>query len=224
MRVGANFENDSCNFVVWAPYHSQIDLQLIEPELQIKMEKNENNYFTLKTSGIKPNATYMYQLDGKILKPDPASHFQPNGVFGPSAVVNHEEFAWKDHDWHGADIKELVFYELHVGAFTPEGTFKSVLSRVKELADFGVNALELMPISQFSGNRNWGYDGVFPFAVQNTYGNPNDLKALVNECHLHNVALFIDCVYNHLGPEGNCLNDYGPYFPIKQNRSLGTFH
>ncbi len=177
------------------------------------MEKAGSGYWTLTMEGFEPNTEYMYRLDGKVDKPDPASHFQPNGIFSPSTVVDHEEFAWKDIDWTGAEIKDLIFYELHVGTFTPEGNFKSALERIKELSEFGINAIELMPITQFSGKRNWGYDGVFPYAVQNTYGNPNELKALVNECHLHGVALFIDCVYNHLGPEGSCLNDYGPYFP-----------
>lgn len=182
------------------------------------MEKSKGAYWKVNAEGIKPDTQYMYQLNSEVSKPDPASHFQPHGVYGPSAVVDHESFEWKDLNWHGLDIQELIFYELHVGAFTQEGTFKALLDRIKELADFGINAVELMPVSQFSGQRNWGYDGVFPFACQNSYGTPDELKAVVNECHLQGIALFIDFVYNHFGPEGNCLPDYGPYFSYKMTR------
>ncbi len=127
----------------------------------------------------------------------------------------------KIRSWRGLDLKELVFYEVHVGTFTLEGTFEAITRRIKELAEFGINALELMPITQFSGKRNWGYDGVFPFAVQNTYGTPEDLKKLVNQCHLNDVSVFIDFVYNHLGPEGNCLIDYGPYFSSEKKTPWG---
>ena len=150
------------------------------------------------------------------VKPDPASHYQPDGVFGASQVIDHDIFHWKDRDWHGLDIKDLIFYELHVGTFTPEGTFKAAAQRIAELQEFGINAVELNAHHSIFGKRNWGYDGVFPFAVQNSYGTPDDLKALVNECHLYGIALFVDFVYNHLGPEGNCLNNYGPYFPNTQ--------
>lgn len=216
MRIGADFQYGTCRFSVWAPYCNQVTLSLTKDHQYFAMEKAGEGYWAFETEGLEPNTEYMYRLDGKDVKPDPASHFQPNGVFGSSTLVDHDAFVWKDRDWHGLDIKDSVFYELHVGTFTPEGTFRAMLSRVKELSEFGINAIELMPITQFSGQRNWGYDGVFPFAVQNTYGNPDELKALVNECHLQNVALFVDFVYNHLGPEGNCLNDYGPY--LSSNR------
>ncbi len=186
------------------------------------MQQAGGGYWTHTIDGLEADTTYMYQLDGKEAKPDPASHYQPNSVFGPSAVVDHDIFKWKDRDWRGLRISDLVFYELHVGAFTPEGTFQAALQRIKELKEFGINAVELMPITQFSGSRNWGYDGVFPFSVQNTYGSPDDLKALVNECHQQSVALFIDFVYNHLGPEGNCLNDYAPYFPTSRMGRWGA--
>jgi maltooligosyltrehalose trehalohydrolase len=213
MLVGANFEGNCCSFSVWAPNHKQVKLLLTQDNQLLGMLNMGNGYFGLETDMAKPGDTYLYRLDRGQTKPDPASHFQPTGVFGASAVIDHTSYAWKDADWRGIEVEDLVFYEVHVGAFTSEGTFKSMMTRIGELADFGVNALELMPIVQFSGRRNWGYDGVFPFAVQNTYGQPSDLKALVDECHRHGVALFLDFVYNHVGPEGNCLNDYGPYFP-----------
>lgn len=213
MFVGANFEGNSCRFAVWAPYHKQVKLFLDAKNELLDMQPAGDGYFTLQTTRAKPNDTYLYRLDSAKTKPDPASHYQPKGVFGASAVIDHANYVWSDNAWGGLDLEDLVFYEVHVGAFTLEGAFKSMLPRIKELADFGFNALELMPIVQFSGKRNWGYDGVFPFAVQNTYGEPDDLKALVDECHRRGMALFLDLVYNHVGPEGNCLNDYGPYFP-----------
>lgn len=213
MQLGANFVDGQCSFAVWAPSRRQVTLLLPENGESIKLDKAEEGYWSTKVDGVKRNTKYLYQLDGQMEKPDPASYFQPTGVFGPSAIVDHEAYVWKDHGWQGQDVKNLIFYELHVGAFTSEGTFKAIVGRVKELSIFGVNAIELMPVTQFSGKRNWGYDGVFPYAVQNTYGTPDDLKELVDECHQNGVALFVDLVYNHIGPEGNCLNDYGPYFP-----------
>ncbi len=210
MQVGANFHREKCNFLVWAPYKKKVSL-LLNGE-KCEMQNAEKGYFSLSVEGIKPNTEYKYLLNDQVSKPDPASHFQPNGVFGSSAVIDHGSFKWKDQNWRGLDLKKLIFYETHVGAFTPEGTFNAMLNRIEELADFGINALELMPVTQFSGKRNWGYDGVFPFAVQNTYGTPDELKKLVSQCHLNGVSVFIDFVYNHLGPEGNCLTDYGPYF------------
>lgn len=213
MHIGADFHQKKCNFVVWAPHCKKVSL-LLDGEKR-EMEKLEKGYFSVNVAGLKPNTQYMFILNDQLSKPDPASHFQPEDVLGPSEVIDHESFVWKDQSWRGVDLKELVFYEIHVGTFTSEGTFRAISDRIKELADFGINALELMPITQFSGTRNWGYDGVFPFAVQNTYGTPNDLKEFVSQCHLNGISVFIDFVYNHLGPEGNCLINYGPYFSSK---------
>ena len=222
LRVGVDYQYGTCRFSVWAPNRSQVTLHFPDENQWFELEKAGGGYWTHTVEGLEPNTQYMYRLDGKEDKPDPASHYQPNGVFGPSAVIDHESYDWKDHNWGGLDIKDIVFYELHVGAFTPEGTFNAAQKRVAELSDLGVNALELMPITQFSGTRNWGYDGVFPFAVQNSYGHPDNLKALVDECHRYGVALFVDFVYNHLGPEGSCLNDYAPYFPSLKTGRWGA--
>jgi maltooligosyltrehalose trehalohydrolase len=213
LHIGANYQYGTCSFSVWAPYQKNVTLTLTSENQHYAMENAGEGYWTFTAEGLEPGTLYIYSLDGKVTRPDPASHFQPEGVFGPSAVVDHEVFNWKDHGWRGLDIKELIFYELHVGTFSREGTFRSALDRIKELRDLGINAVELMPITQFSGKRNWGYDGVFPFAVEKSYGSPEDLKDLVNEFHENGIALCVDFVYNHLGPEGNCLNDYGPYFP-----------
>ena len=212
MDVGVNYQNNKCEFVVWAPNSSETKVVLNATNESYSMNKLRNGYWKIVIDGVRPESEYMFELNGQTLLPDPSSHCQPQGVFGPSKVINHESFKWSDKDWQGLRLKDMVLYELHVGVFTPEGTFKAILSRVKELAEVGVNAIELMPIAQFPGERNWGYDVAFPFAVQNTYGSPDDLKSLANECHINGISLFADVVYNHAGPEGNFLNEYGPYF------------
>jgi maltooligosyltrehalose trehalohydrolase len=150
-------------------------------------------------------------LDGNKSRPDPASRFQPEGVHGPSEVVD-PSFPWTDLAWNNPPLAEYVFYELHAGAFSAEGTLAAIMPRLRYLKDLGVTAIELMPVAQFPGSRNWGYDGVFPFAVQNSYGGPQALKQLVDAAHQEGLAVVLDVVYNHLGPEGNYLRDFGPYF------------
>ncbi len=221
MHVGATYYQGNCEFIVWAPNAGNVKLTLEDGKKLIDMTSIDDGYWTTHVEGVKLDAEYMFFLDTKPPKPDPASQYQPKGVFGPSKVVNHESFVWKDTTWHGLEFKDLVFYEVHVGTFTSEGTFKAMQNRIAELSDFGITALELMPITQFSGSRGWGYDGVFPFAVQNSYGTPDDLKLLVDECHTRGVAVFLDFVYNHIGPEGNILNDYAPYFTNERMTTWG---
>jgi maltooligosyltrehalose trehalohydrolase len=161
----------------------------------------------------------MYQLDGVEL-PDPASRFQPEGVHGPSEIVC-EDFAWDDAGWFGPPLSSYIFYELHVGTYSQTGNFDAIVPRLTDLKSLGVTAIELMPVAQFSGSRNWGYDGVFPFAVQNSYGGPASLKALVTACHREGIAVTLDVVYNHLGPEGNYLSAFGPYFTDRYRTPWG---
>ncbi len=185
------------------------------------MNKADNGYWLLEIEGIKPETRYQFRLNDKTDTPDPASHFQPEGVFGSSAVVDHSAFLWKNNDWRGIKLEDMVMYELHVGTFTQQGTFAAAKRRAKELSRLGINAVELMPVSQFSGSRNWGYDAVFPFAVQNTYGGPEEFKKLVDEFHANGTAVILDVVYNHLGPEGNFLGDFGPYFLFDRKSPWG---
>jgi maltooligosyltrehalose trehalohydrolase len=154
----------------------------------------------------------LYKFANSEERPDPASRRQPDGVHGPSELVDLRHFEWTDREWKGLQLAESVFYELHVGTFTNEGTFNAVRASLDQLAALGVTTIEIMPIAQFSGARNWGYDGVYPFAVQNSYGTPRDLQLLVNAAHSRGLAVALDVVYNHLGPEGNYLAEYGPYF------------
>ena len=212
-RLGAVWSAEgTCNFLLWAPKAGKVDLHLVHPaDRVIEMRPLDGGYFTAAVKEIAPGALYLYRLDGQTERPDPASRFQPQGVHGPSEVVD-SDFAWTDAGWSGMPLEQYVLYELHVGTFTPQGTFDAIIPRISELRDLGITAIELMPVAQFPGKRNWGYDGVYPFAVQNSYRGPASLKRLVNACHQQGMAVTLDVVYNHLGPEGNYLADFGPYF------------
>ena len=199
-----------CRFDVWAPGAGSVAVELLDPDADADLEPSGDGYFGAVVVGVQPGRRYRYRLDGGELLPDPASALQPDGVRGPSAVVD-PAFPWTDDGWRGLPLDRFVLYELHVGTFTPEGTFDAIVPRLAELAELGITAIELMPVSQFSGGRNWGYDGVFPYAVQDTYGGPEGLKRLVNAAHAAGLAVCLDVVLNHLGPEGTVLPRYGPF-------------
>lgn len=186
------------------------------------MNRVEWGYFEVEVEGIEPGTRYFFAPDGGKPYPDPASHFQPEGVHGPSEVIDHSVYAWQDQNWRGLPFHDLILYELHVGTFTPEGTFDAIIPRLAELAETGINAIELLPVAQFPGTRNWGYDGVYTYAVQNSYGGPEGLKKLVDACHAHGIAVFLDVVYNHMGPEGNYFSQFGPYFNDKYHVIWGS--
>jgi maltooligosyltrehalose trehalohydrolase len=212
-NLGADYLGEGrCRFTVWAPFANNVQVKLVSPEERIvPLERKERGYHQAVIEGVEPSSLYLYRLDGHKERPDPASRFQPRGVHGPSQVVD-SHFVWQDEDWHGLPWEQWVIYELHVGTFTPEGTFESIIPRLPEIKDLGITVIELMPVAQFPGSRNWGYDGAYPFAVQKSYGGPEELKRLVNSCHQLGLAVVLDVVYNHLGPEGNYLADFGPYF------------
>lgn len=220
--VGAQYEpNNTCTFTVWAPLKKGIEVVLDNTSIAHSLKKDERGYWTITLKNIKPGTHYYYRIDGEKKLPDPASRHQPKGVHGPSAIVDRS-FSWTDSEWKGIALNKMIIYELHVGTFTPEGTFDGVISRLLYLKQLGINTIEIMPVAQFPGTRNWGYDGVFPFAVQNSYGGPYKLKQLVNEAHKHGIAVILDVVYNHLGPEGNYFNEYGPYFTDKYKTNWGA--
>jgi len=186
------------------------------------MDPERNGYFTTFLEDIEPGTRYFYRLNGDRLRPDPVSRSQPDGVHGPSQVIDPSEFKWQDQEWRGIPEKEMIIYEIHTGTFTHEGTFESIIPFLDYLKkDLGVTAIELMPVAQFPGERNWGYDGTYVYAPQNSYGGPKGLKALINACHLKNLAVLLDVVYNHLGPEGDYLGDYGPYFTSRYQTPWG---
>jgi maltooligosyltrehalose trehalohydrolase len=199
-------------FTVWAPHADRLELELVEPSPRaVALDPRGDGYFGGIVEGATPGALYRYRIDGGEALADPASRWQPRGVFGPSAVVD-PSFPWTDGDWRGRRLRDLVLYELHVGTFTPEGTFDAIVPRLDALVELGVTAIELMPVAEFPGRRNWGYDGVFPYAVHHGYGGPDGLRRLVDASHARGLAVILDVVYNHLGPEGNVLSHYGPYF------------
>jgi len=175
------------------------------------MERDALGYWRA-VSEAKPGAKYFYRLDRDRDRPDPASRFQPEGVHGPSQIVDVRGFASTDSKWKPPALDDTVLYELHVGTFTPEGSFSALIPHLDQLAELGITTIEVMPIAQFPGGRNWGYDGTYPYAAQNTYGGPRELQNFVNAAHARGLAVALDVVYNHLGPEGNYLGEFGPYF------------
>jgi maltooligosyltrehalose trehalohydrolase len=211
--LGATYLDDGrCQFCVWAPRVEQLEVQLLSPKRErIRLEKDDSGYHFGASANVSVGSGYFYRLNGKDERPDPASRFQPEGVHGPSEVID-ANFRWEDDDWNGLALRDFIIYELHVGAYTDAGTFDAVIAYLQELKDLGVTAVEIMPVGQFPGSRNWGYDGVYPFAVQNSYGGPQGLKRLVNACHQNGLAVILDVVYNHLGPEGNYFADFASYY------------
>lgn len=211
--LSAKKRGNKTTFTIWAPLKKTMVLLLVHPQEQrFEMTKDEEGYWQVSVENLPDDALYFFQPDGEKDLPDPASNYQPQGVHGPSQVINHDAYKWEDDDWKGLPMETLIIYELHVGTFTREGTFEAIIPRLDELKDTGINAIEIMPVAQFPGNRNWGYDGVFPYAVQNSYGGPDGLKKMVDACHQKGIAVILDVVYNHLGPEGNYFPAFGPYF------------
>lgn len=222
MRIGAHYlGNGQCEFTVWSPTLDSVAVEILTPQKQlIALKPQAEGYWQAKVNDVYPDTLYRYVLNQEAAFADPASQYQPQGVHGPSQIVDHH-FEWSDGKWNGVSLESMIFYEIHVGTFTPEGTFTAIIPRLPELRDLGINAIEIMPIAQFPGDtniepalayRNWGYDGVYSFAVQNSYGTPADFKQLVNACHQNGIAVVLDVVYNHFGPEGNYMSKFAPYF------------
>lgn len=208
--------------VLWAPCLKKAEVTLPSKGITFPLIREELGYWTAVSDRIKPGDLYEFFLDGEKKRPDPASLSQPSGLHGPSMALNLKDFIWQDGSWQNMPLKEYLFYEIHTGTFTPEGTFAAIEEKLDYLKELGITAIEVMPVAQFSGKRNWGYDGAAPYAVQNSYGGPQGLQHLVNACHLKGLAVVLDVVYNHLGPEGNYLPDFGPYFTKKYNTPWGN--
>lgn len=217
--LGAWIESDGARFRVWAPETSKVAVVLLESTPRvIPLERFHDGTWGGYVAGVRAGDLYRYRIDqGEF--PDPASRFQPEGVHGPSQVVDPFSFPWTDQNWRGLQHKDLVLYELHVGAFSPEGTFQGVTRRLSYLRELGVTAIELMPVADFPGERNWGYDGVDLFAPARVYGAPDDLRRLVDEAHRLGLAVFLDVVYNHLGPEGNYLPTFSSHYFSKAHKN-----
>lgn len=224
IEIGARVtENGMWRFCVWAPLHNRVTLHIVDPYQQhIDLEKDEAGYWRSALLELPRGARYLLSNAGGPCRPDPASHSQPEGVHAASEVVDHRLFNWTDAQWKGIALERMVMYELHVGTFTPHGNLSAVEKRLDDLAELGVNTIELMPVAQFPGSRNWGYDGVYPFAVHNTYGGPHALKSLVDCCHRKGIAVILDVVYNHFGPEGNYTAEFAPYCTDRHSTPWGS--
>ncbi|MBD1917334.1 MULTISPECIES: malto-oligosyltrehalose trehalohydrolase [Cyanophyceae] len=224
LKVGAILQdNGQCHFTLWGPELDSVELRLLSPKkASFPMQKSEEGYWTIWVDDVAEGTQYQYCINEADVRPDPASFYQPEGVHGPSAVVDLTTYKWGDEAWKNIPWSDYVIYELHVGTFTAEGTFDSAIAQLADLKALGITAVEILPVSQFPGERNWGYDGVFPYATQNSYGGPNGLKRLVDACHREGLAVILDVVYNHLGPEGNYTGSYGPYTTDKYTTPWGN--
>ncbi len=210
-------------FSVWAPRVGALAVRFVSPDCHlVPMERHADGLHTVTVHGVKRGSRYFYLLDSERARPDPVSRFQPEGVHGPSEVVSPHAFPWTDQAWKGVALKDLILYELHSGTFTPDGTFTALIAYLDYLKnDLGITAVELMPVAEFPGKRNWGYDGTHLYAPHSAYGGPQGLKTLINACHEKGLAVVLDVVYNHLGPEGNYLAEYGPYFTDRYQTPWG---
>ncbi|HVS97192.1 MAG TPA: malto-oligosyltrehalose trehalohydrolase [Puia sp.] len=221
-KVGARYEAGATEFVVWAPLRNAVELVLSAPESSIhRMQKDDSGYWRI-TLPVLPGARYGFRLDGKETFPDPASLSQPEGVHGLSEVVDVSALSWGDRDWKGIPLSNKIIYELHTGVFSTSHDFDGIIARLDYLLDLGVNTIELMPLAQFAGDRNWGYDGVYPFAVQNSYGGIPGFVRLVNTAHAKGISVIVDVVYNHMGPEGSYIAQFGPYFTDRYKTPWGS--
>ncbi len=223
MPFGAEVRSDgTVRFRLWAPDARRIRLRLGAAERRVDLDRADDGWWE-GTEAAPAGTPYRYEVDDGLLVPDPASRAQQDDVHGPSLVVDPRAYAWGDADWRGRPWEETVLYEVHVGAFTPEGTFRAAIARLDALADLGVTAVELMPVADFPGRRSWGYDGVLPYAPDRTYGVPDDLKALVEAAHARGLMVFLDVVYNHFGPDGNYLWRYArPFFTDRHPTPWGA--
>ena len=220
MPFGAEVGPRATAFRLWAPGADEVTLLLDDGSRTFAMRARGDGFRETAVDDAAAGTRYAFRIDGQVVVPDPASRANPDGVHGQSIVVDPLAYRWRDATWRGRPWEEAVVYELHVGAFTPRGTFAAIVERLPELADVGVTAIELMPVAAFPGTRNWGYDGVLAFAPAAAYGTPDDLRGLVDAAHAHGIMMLLDVVYNHFGPEGNYLRAYAPSFFTDRHHTL----
>ncbi|MGF1579702.1 MAG: malto-oligosyltrehalose trehalohydrolase [Gemmataceae bacterium] len=221
-EFGAWLEGDKTRFRIWAPGVERLDVVIYAQEdvkEVVPLEASGDGFFTACTDKAALGTRYKYRIDGGEAFPDPASRYQSDGVHGPSIVHAPETYPWQDSEWPGVRYEDLVIYELHLGTFSPEGTFAGAMGKLQYLKDLGITAVELMPVADFPGDRGWGYDGVQLFAPARCYGTPEDLQRLVDHAHQLGLAVLLDVVYNHFGPDGNYLGVYGPHFESTKHKS-----
>ncbi len=208
-RFGPRLTESGVAFALWAPAAKTVDVILDGVHA---MQRGDAGWFSTHVTGARGGTRYKFRIDGELDVPDPASQFQPDDIACPSEVIDHAVYSWRADDWRGRPWKDTALIETHVGTFTPQGTYRAMIEKLDHLAATGFTALELMPLADFPGRRNWGYDGVLWYAPDSHYGSPDDLKALIDEAHLRGLMVFLDVVYNHFGPEGNYLGRYAPTF------------
>lgn len=207
---GPRLTSDGVTFRLWAPAAKRVDVLL--DGATHEMQRESEGWFTREVAEIGAGTRYRFLIDGETEVPDPASSFQPEDIAGPSEVIDHHSYNWRATNWRGRPWEDAVFLETHIGTFTPEGTCRAMIGKLDHLVETGITALELMPVADFPGRWNWGYDGALWYAPDSSYGRPDDLKALIDEAHLRGLMVFLDVVYNHFGPEGNYLGLYAPPF------------
>jgi len=208
-RFGPLVHRDGVTLRLWAPGARAVAAVLNSP---IPMQRSDDGWFRLDLPAARPGLRYKFRIDGELDVPDPASLFQPEDIAGPSEVIDHDAFSWRATEWNGRPWQETVLIECHVGAFTPAGTYRGMIEKLDHIAATGITAIELMPIADFPGRWNWGYDGVLWYAPDHSYGAPDDLKTLIDEAHRRGLMMLLDVVYNHFGPEGNYIGRYAPDF------------
>lgn len=213
-------DDHSCEFTIWAPKANDMHLLLETSGEKIRMNKQEFGYWTCSAKNIAPGTRYKYEINNQPF-PDPASLSQPEGVHEASEIIDLLDFTWNDSNWKNIPLNKMIQYEIHTGTFSESGDFEGIISKLDYLKNLGINTIEILPVSQFSGRRNWGYDGVYPFAVHNTYGGAKKLMKLVNAAHEKGLAVILDVVYNHFGPEGNYVGNFGHYFSGKYSTPWG---
>lgn len=218
---GAIVRPDGVDFRLWAPKLNAVELELLDSG-RFPMEKGGNGRFQVFVPNAKAGQRYRYILPHGHGRPDPVSRFQPEGVHGPSQIIDPQAYRWQDAHWKGMPLADVIVYEFHPGTFTEAGTFQAAIERLDELVALGVTAMEIMPVAECPGRWNWGYDGVGLYAPYHVYGHPDDLRAFVDACHARGLAVILDVVYNHLGPEGNYLGEFGPYFTRRYHTPWGS--
>jgi maltooligosyltrehalose trehalohydrolase len=211
-QFGTQLTKAGALFRLWAPAAKQVDLLLEASKSPHAMQPRKDGWYSVEVDGVTAGARYKFRVDDEIDVPDPASGFQPDDVSGPSELIDHSSYQWRAVEWRGRPWHETVLIETHVGTYTREGSYRAMIGKLDHLVATGITALELMPLADFAGPRNWGYDGVLWYAPDSAYGRPDDLKALIDEAHLRGLMVFLDVVYNHFGPEGNYLGRYAPCF------------
>jgi len=218
-QFGPELTKDGARFRLWAPAVKRVDLLLQQSHA---MQRGDDGWFSIEIPGAKAGTRYKFRIDDEIDVPDPASDFQPEDVFGPSEVIDHAAYSWRAAKWRGRPWQDAVIIESHVGTFTQDGSYRAMIEKLDHLVLTGITALELLPLADFAGSRNWGYDGVLWYAPDSAYGRPEDLKALIDEAHLRGLMVFLDVVYNHFGPEGNYLGRYAPGFFTEAHTPWGS--